>query len=255
MKIVREKRTPTPLVNTFIVGVQKSGTRALRNYLLKHPDIYFGEGKLIIEPHFFDNDTLFHDSPNYDRYHQIFPSGKNYRLVGDITPNYIYWAGAIKRIYEYNCNAKIIVLIRDPVERALSQWVMQYKKQQEKNGFLMALLKEQVYKLFFGQHRNYSYLQRGFYRSQLKRLNYYFPKGQCLVLKTDDLLHHYEETLTKTYSFLGVKPIKVPKPELVHKNNYHPMNATLRKFLIYIYRRDIKYIENEFEWDCANWLE
>jgi len=102
---------------TFIcIGVQKSGTTSLINYLNQHPDIYMYPSEI----HFFDTTELTELS--IIQYENIFYSNK--KIVGEKTPSYNYLQFAMDRIWKYNPTIKLILLLREPIARAFSQYTM-----------------------------------------------------------------------------------------------------------------------------------
>lgn len=104
---------------TFIcIGVQKSGTHSLINYLSSHPDIYMER----YEIHFFDNPQNNITNKEISEYEQIFQTDK--LIIGEKTPSYSYLQFAMDRIYNYNPNIKLILILREPISRAFSQYNM-----------------------------------------------------------------------------------------------------------------------------------
>ena len=106
---------PTPLVNFIVVGVQKAGTTALFDYLGDSPAVALSKVK---EVHFFDDETVDWSKPDYGPYHAQFESSAPAALHGEATPIYLYWPGSLERIAAYNPDIRLIVMLRDPVERA-----------------------------------------------------------------------------------------------------------------------------------------
>jgi hypothetical protein len=150
-------------VNFLIVGTQKGGTTALATFLAQHPNIYM---PLIKEIHFFDNDTNFKNKQiDYNLYHNYFSPNINQTVIGEATPIYMYWKPATKRIFEYNPNIKLIFLLRNPTERAYSQYIMETKRSNDFLHFKLAVLAEPIRGLVSRpkQNRTYSYINRGFY--------------------------------------------------------------------------------------------
>jgi hypothetical protein len=102
----------------MIIGVQKGGTTSLNYYLSQHPQIILPKEK---ELHYFDTAAATPTKP----YLEMFPKSFFTRKVSyDATPNYIYYPGTAKKIYDFDPKIKFIVLIRDPVKRAFSAWNM-----------------------------------------------------------------------------------------------------------------------------------
>lgn len=242
-----------PKVDFVVAGVQKSGTAALRHFLSQHPEIGTSH-RPKQAPHFFDSDEYFQAPPDYDLYHSWFTPENLARVTGDITPAYTYWKPAIARIHAYNPRMKVIVLLRNPVDRAYSQWSMQVKRKEETDGFLTALIKEPVRRRLRGQHRIYSYVDRGYYSAQIERLLSYFPREQCLFLRNEDLRQDHHATLTRIHVFLGVSPIGAPEPEEIHVGGHTSMSPALRRALTFLYRREIKRLARLVDFDCSSWL-
>src|SRR6478752_4058553 len=181
-------------VDFIICGTQKGGTSALDVYLRGHPNICMAEKK---EVHFFDNEDAFRNAtPDYSQYHSVFKSNSSSLIFGEATTIYMYWREAPRRMWQYNPNLKLIVLLRNPIERA------------------------------------YSYVDRGFYLEQLRRLWSFFPKEQVLVLKSKELKCQPVQTLHRACEFLNVDPLKGIEPLDIHSRPYKsPMGAKELQFL------------------------
>ena len=245
-------------VNFVIAGVQKGGTKALRHFLAQHPMIGFSRADQRTEPHFFDWILANHEHPPpvsvYDSYHRMFDSAALAKVTGDVTPNYIFDKNALSRVQQYNPNMKIIVLLRNPVDRAYSQWNMQVETGRETRGFLMALVHEYRVRRSIGQHRNFSYVQRGFYDSQIARLQRLFPPHNCLILRTESLRSHHQKTLDEVLHFLGLPTMDTASPETIHSREYRPLYPIIRRSLSRLFRRDIRRLERRLGWDLSEWI-
>ena len=207
--------TLSPRVNFMIVGVQKGGTTALFDYLSDNPDIAFSDTK---EVHFFDDDARDWLRPDYTDYHAYFPSA-DYRPCGEATPIYSCWPNSLERIRAYNPAMKLIVVLRDPVERAWSHWRMEYSRGAEAEPFAWCI-RQGRQRLFaadpWGHHREYSYVERGFYGAQMERLFALYPRNQVLVLTSEGLRGAPAATLDRVRRFLGLSPGAAPAPRDVH---------------------------------------
>jgi hypothetical protein len=131
MKNLIKKMLPQKKVNIkanlFIIGGQKCGTSTLFDNLINHHDIHGGEIK---EKNFFSHENLF--NKGQDWYHSLFPSIKTYNYFKpiyflDASPSYLYRLNVAELIHNYNPNAKFIIMMRNPIDRAFSAWNM-YKK-------------------------------------------------------------------------------------------------------------------------------
>lgn len=237
-------------VNFVVAGAQKSGTRALRHFLGRHPEIGLSQE---LETHFFD-EVYDEDAPqSYERYHALFPEDALGKVTGDITPIYMYLSEIPARLHAYNPDMKIVVILRNPIERAYSQWVMQRRKGQESGRFLLTILAEPLRFLLRGQDKIYSHVARGLYARQLRRLFKLFPREQVLILRNEDLRDAHEETLQKLFGFLDVSAHEVPAPKFVHTQEYKPMPPLQRWLLRQLFRRDTARLERMTGWDLSHW--
>ena len=248
-----ETQLDTSQVNFVVAGVQKGGTKALHFFLSQHPEIGLVSGPKD-EPHFFDDEQYFQTTPDYQRYHSLFSPELLSRITGDVTPIYSYWMPCMARIKDYNPHMKIIVLLRNPVSRAYSQWNMEHSKGLESDPFLRAILKEPFRRGFTSQHPIYSYLHRGFYSRQIENVLKHFPREQCLFIKSEDLKQNHHATLQRVLSFLQLSTELIATPDLIHSGNYSPLPAWLKRVLTLYYRRDIKRLARLTGMDFSNWL-
>lgn len=256
MNMFLKKRLPGK-VDFVIAGTQKGGTSALDKYLREHEHICMASRK---EVHFFDDEKHYTKGKvNYKEYHTFFNPSTKEQIIGEATPIYMYWYDAPKRIWEYNPKMKFIISLRNPIERAYSQWNMQRMRGIDDLSFWDALQKEEERRRAAvpSQLRVHSYVDRGFYVEQLRRIWHYFPKEQTYIIKHEDLKNNPYETLTGIYDFLD---LPVPKhkmaPKDVHTRPY--TSALSQKEFLYlkeIFFYEIKTLENLLGWDCAEWLE
>jgi hypothetical protein len=192
-------------VRFLIAGAQKAGTSALFEYLRCVPALELPDVK---EAHFFDDELKVDWSrPDYRPYHALFADER--RLWGEATPIYVYWPNCIERIRRYNPAMRLILLLRDPVERAWSHWKMEYAKRKETEPFAWCIRQGRDRVATGdpqapGHHRVYSYVERGFYGRQLARLLAAFPREQLLLLHSDDLRRQPDAVVGRICGFLGV---------------------------------------------------
>lgn len=243
------------LVNFIICGTQKGGTSALDAYLREHPEICMAEKK---EVHFFDNENFFRDkTPDYSWYHTLFTPRTTDKLIGEATPIYMYWYDAPRRIWEYNPNMKLIVVLRNPIERAYSNWNMERSRNADKLSFWDAIQNEQerCREALPYQHIYYSYIGRGFYLEQLRRLWLYFSKERVLILRNEYLKNQPHEALRDVCDFLEVDYFESIKTKNVHSLPYESkMSDRERKYLRLIFEHEIRGLERVLGWDCSDWL-
>ncbi len=250
-----ENVTVEPKVNFVVAGMQKGGTQALNHFLSQHPEIGIVSPPKIA-PHFFDIDDFFKSGcPNYQTYHDWFTDESLSKVTGDITPIYTYWRPCIERIKVYNPDMKVVVLLRNPVDRAYSHWNMEYNRGNENRQFFLAMLSEPLRRGFFDQHPVYSYIHRGFYSRQIENLFKYFSKDQCLFIRNEDLKKDHEETLKRVFTFLGVDSTYIPERLAIHQGQYdHPMNSVIARLLRGVFRKDLKKVQALTGINVGDWL-
>ena len=239
-------------VDFIIGGTQKGGTSALDSFLRQHPEICMPETKK--ELHFFDREE---EDRDYKKYHANFQPKPNHRVIGEASPIYMYWETAPYRIWRYNPKMKWILVLRNPVERAFSAWNMETKRGAEKLSFKEAieLEAERCREALPLQHRVYSYIDRGFYAHQVRRLFNVFGKDNCLVLLNEDLRANHEKTLRAVFDFLKVDSSFVPTEASVFEHEYSDkIDKELYSRLIDIFHFDIKELERVLQRDLSGWL-
>jgi hypothetical protein len=240
-------------VDFVIGGTQKGGTSALNSFLRQHPQICMPETKK--ELHFFDRAE---DNRNYKKYHANFRPRPEHRVVGEASPIYMYWETAPYRIWRYNPQMKWILVLRNPVERAFSAWNMEVKRKAEHLSFKEAIEREaeRCAEALPLQHRVYSYIDRGYYAPQLRRLVNIFGRVNCLVLLNEELRAEHEKTLRRVFEFLDVDAGVTPPSANVFEQEYDDkIEKKLRSRLIDRFYFDIKELECMLERDLSAWYD
>ncbi|WP_395337628.1 sulfotransferase (plasmid) [Novosphingobium sp. BL-8H] len=210
-------------VSVFVCGAQKGGTTSLYAHFLEHPDLQDPNEK---EIHFFDDETVDWHDPCYDLLHARFDGPAGARLRYDITPIYQFWPNALSRIAEYNPDAKLIFLFRDPYERALSHWAMEFARRAENLDFRRAIREGRNRLSDLPRNapawREYSYLERGLYGEQIEKALQLFPADQMLFLRSEDLRDDHVTTLKSIEEFLGISPFPDTGPKREHRRYATP---------------------------------
>jgi hypothetical protein len=249
-----------PLVDFLVAGVQKGGTTALFHYLSALPGLQMAPAK---EVHFFDDETgVDWDRPDYRRLHAAFPDADG-RPRGEATPIYLYWPNCLERIARYNPAMRLVLLFRDPVERAWSQWKMEYARGWETEPFAWCVREGRRRvdcREAPGFHRVFSYVERGFYGAQLSKALSIFPREQVLALRSEDLDARPGETLGRICHFVGAPPPEAPvrpRRELIAKDMDYgaPISAADRAYLREVFAEDLMRFAAVSGLDVGAWFE
>lgn len=242
----------------IIVGAQKSGTTELFRYIKDHPLVVNKRGEI----HFFD----LQFSKGLGWYKQQFPKrpSPEYK-IGDKSPYYLFHPLVPKRVAKMFPNVKILMILRNPTDRAYSQYWHNVRRKREKISFegvvkaepqrlegeLEKILKNPKYNSFHYQHS--SYLARGIYVDQVKRWLSYFPKEQIMILSSKDLRNDPNGTMARVFEFLGLPVFQDWKQHPDFYNVYPPMDPNTRKELSDYFRPYNQQLEEllnmKFNWD------
>ncbi len=166
-----------------------------------HPDIKMCPKK---ELHYFDRSNF---SPNHTWYKKHFDV--NAKVSGEATPAYCFWPGAIERIFRFDSELKLIMIVRNPAERAISHYWMEFNRKKENLPILDAFSSEYK-RLSSGDSyelRHHSYLARGRYHEQLDTVYNCFDKNRILVCKLEDLATKTNEVIRDIFNFLDVRKL------------------------------------------------
>lgn len=244
------------MVSFLIIGVQKSGTSALYQYLCKHPQICMGETK---ELHYFDNRRNFSDpGPDYGSYHRRFHPDRKTLICGEATPRYILLPEAMERIRNYNPDMRLIIILRNPVDRAFSHWQNNRQKGREDLSFEQAIDSEPE-RLGDRSPRTLAsvgYLERGKYTEQIKRAFNLFTRDQCLILSAEDLNSNHMALLQRVALFLGLSPFPLVEAKQIHVGKYSDrMDQATRQKLLEHFSNEFDELEQLLGWDLSGWRQ
>ncbi|WP_457786541.1 sulfotransferase domain-containing protein [Geobacillus sp. Geo 8.1] len=214
------------------VGAQKSGTTTLHDILIQHRDVYLPSVK---ETKFFqDNEKFSKGLAYYEK--EFFSDIQNETVIGEIDPEYMYFEYVPKRIYDcFGKDIKIIFLLRNPVKRAYSHYLMSYRRGYEKERFEKAIeLEEKRISKGEFERNHFSYIDRGFYAKQIKNYLSYFPKKNMKFIIFEEFIKDIPSTLKEIYKFLNIKedpnvhfniksnPARMPRSKFVRDFIYDP---------------------------------
>lgn len=197
--------------NFIVIGAMKSATTSLYSYLKQHPDIFMTKVK---EPMFFNNyknekiyktfGSKLRKYHNIEEYYSLFDDVDGQVSIGEASPSYIYSVNAARLIKDNLPNVKIIAILRQPTDRAYSNFIHARRSGKEPiDDFQKAIEAEEI-----RIKNNYSplfhYINKGYYSTQLSRYYNYFPKENIKVFLFEDIINDTHETLNNIFNFLGV---------------------------------------------------
>jgi hypothetical protein len=190
--------------NFFIVGAQKAGTTSLYFYLKEIPGVYMSPIKELFyfAPHAVQSSAcdVIRDKKEYLR---LFEKARGYIAVGEATPIYLWDPDAPKLIHQTVPHARIIIILRDPIERAYSNYLMKMKYSGMKSSFYDELMRDyKSQEKLFG--RSQLYVEMGMYYEQVKRYFDIFGREQVKVITFEEFVQHIEQTVNEVLDFLGV---------------------------------------------------
>lgn len=256
------------LPDFILIGGQKCGTTSLYNYMKQHP--YFIP-TFVPEVHFFDNH--FYKGINW--YKSFFPS-KVYQnffkmiygtefTIGEKSPLYIFHPHALGRISKTIKDVKLILLLRNPVERAYSHYHHEVRYNREPLSFkeaikkevkrlegeLQKLLRDKKYVSF--KYSTYSYLKRGIYIDQVKRLYRYFSEDEIMIIKSENFFQNPQRIVNRVFRFLGLPKFKIEVSKIYLKGDYPQMSQEVKKDLYAFFKpyneKLYKFLGRDFNWE------
>ena len=228
-------------VDFFIVGAPKSGTTSLFHYLNTHPQIVMSSQK---EPNYFSYDAIHNQGMYYDndsintlkKYESLFAQKENV-LYGEASVSYLFYANVAEDIKKYNPNSKIIIMIRNPIERAFSHYLMDYRLGLISDSFENIITKKSKHKnahLFYQQ-----YIEVSKYSEQIKRYLNFFEKENILFIDFEDFKENVSLTLSRVYSFLNISTGFNIEKHIKHNSFTMPKNKVIRFIYSFIFFRKI----------------
>jgi hypothetical protein len=187
------------LPDFLAIGAQRSGTTSLFQVLRRHPEIFMPDVK---EVNFFFHDNHYRRGVDY--YRSVFAEAPaRARAVGEASPGYICKPGVARRIHELLPEVKLVAVLRNPVDRAYSQYWDNRRFLAEPLSFEQAM---DVALTPDYRHGKRGYFSRGVYIEQLANYLELFGREQLLVLIFEDLKQDPEATFERCFEFLGVEP-------------------------------------------------
>ncbi|WP_188150103.1 sulfotransferase family protein [Teredinibacter waterburyi] len=230
------------LPNFIIIGAARSGTSSLYEYLRQHPDIFLSTPK---EPMYFafPEQKVNFSGPGdalqinkkavtaQDDYLSLFQGSGNCAAVGEASANYLYSTEAAKNIEKLIPDAKLIVVLRNPVERAYSSYLYTLRDGREPLGSFEEALEKEQQRINDNWEHLWHYQAMGFYHQQLLRYTKLFNNDQLKVILQDDLQANTAEVVRETFEFLGVDSSYRPSTDVSYNQGGKPKSITLNRLL------------------------
>jgi hypothetical protein len=221
-----------PLPDFLILGAQKAGTTALYAYLRWHPEI---TGPSFKEVSFFDRHYA-----HGERWYRAHMPARRRSLVGEASPSYLFHPLAPERVASMLPDARLIALLRNPVDRAFSHYQHEVAlgreplpfgdavdgEEERMRGEVERMLREPSY--FSHAWWNHTYVARGRYAEQLERWFAHFPRERLLVLFTEELAADTAGTYRRVLDFLGAGAHDLESYPRIFEREYEQMPPATR---------------------------
>ena len=252
------------LPNFMIVGAPKAATTSLYQYLCQHPDIFMSTPK---EVNYFSHEEISSQNLFYTdfkvrsvrEYESLFADANGFTAVGEASVSYLFYPETPAKIKALLPDVKIIILLRNPMERGFSHYLMDYRLglcPLSYEDIVFNTSNHPLQKLYYQQ-----YVELGLYSSQLERYFSCFPRENIRIYLQEDLLNEPELVLRELFGFLNVSDefntdlsqshnaFSMPKNYFWHKLY---SNTRLRKTLSSMTPNSIKALLGRFIFDTRN---
>lgn len=217
-RIKVERKEP----NFFIVGACRSGTTSLANYLGQHPGVYISPVK---EPGYFLANYALDD---YDEYISLFKKAGSAQAIGEASTGYLFEQGAARAIHERFPDAKIIMMLRNPVDMAFSLWVYMVVNGSESKSFEDSITpEEREYRsgeqfkktcASWSWYASYLYIERALYFNQVKRYIDTFGQDQVRIYIFENFIRAPIKICQDIFGFLEVDRHFVPQCKILNES-------------------------------------
>lgn len=228
--------------NFLILGTAKAGTTALYYYLAQHPQIYMSPQK---EPKFFafEGESVDFQGPKdgeginretitrVEDYIKLFRGVSNEKAFGEASPWYLYSKAAHKRIKNHTPDAKLIAILRNPVDRAYSHFMHLLRDGREPLADFARAVEEEGARIEANWAWHWHYVKAGFYHDQVKRYLDTFSGDQIKIYLYDDLSSKPSNMLADIFRFLEVDDTFLPDMSIKYNTSGVPQKALLRWYL------------------------
>ena len=254
------------LPDFIIIGAGRAGTTALYTYLIQHPSIITAStdnDEPVADLHFFE--YMISDKISWYKSH--FPrKSKNSFVTGEFTSTYMYHKNVPERIFNLIPKIKLIVILRNPIDKAYSTYNQQSHFNEVTSSF-EETIKAEFARIDlnknhieytnnnpnFDNYVEYNIIRHGIYFNYLEKWLKIFPKKQIFVVDSNELENFPQQTLNKVFEFLNLSPREIPNLAKVNVGKYSPMTESTRESLIEFYKSHNAKLNNllgtNFDWN------
>lgn len=230
------------LPNFFIIGAARSGTSSLYEYLRQHPEVFLSVPK---EPMYFafPEQTVKFAGPGDGReinakavtrwqdYCALFRKAGGSAAIGEASANYLYSPCAAQNIAQKIPRAKLIAVLRNPVERAYSSFLYTLRDGREPLADFSAALAAEPERIANNWEHLWHYRHMGYYSRQIERYYACFPREQIKIILQEDLQNQVAKVVTAVFEFLAVDPSFKASTDVEYNQGGTPKNAWLNTLL------------------------
>ncbi len=251
--------------NFLIVGAPKSGTTSLYQYLQQHKDIFMPQNK---EPRFFCNypthlfefgTKQYHPDiiTNEDDYLALFEEAKHDSICGEASSDYLACDGAANRIYQWNKDMKIVILLRNPIERAYSEYQHSIAAKFQDLSFYESLRmeKERAIKLY---DPIYSHVKRGHYWESVSLYLELFGTDNVKIILFEEFVNSTLRVVESVLTFLNLEPMKLDVTQhfnasTLNKEAMYSLTKQQLQTLQHVFKNDIEQLEKLIGKNLKHW--
>ncbi len=216
----------------FFIGAGKSGTSSIFNVLKLHPGIFLPDIK---EPNFFNDSRLRPEQKHIsqEKYIALYKKAEDHQLLGDFSTRYFICSQAPQNIFMANKNAKILIILRDPLERAYSDFLMLKTKGFIKNNFVDSVTDE--LNRLDANIIEWPYLVlTSLYNRNITNYMNVFDTKNILITYMDDLKNNASAFYNRIFDFLNIERINIDEKIFQRKSNvYSETKSTLLRDIYY----------------------
>lgn len=257
MNLKDSERDKLTMPDFLIIGAMKAGTTSLYQYLKKHPLV---DPPIKKEVHYFDYGSNY--KQGLDWYRGNFPALSNTKpghITGEASPTYLPFSYIPKRVFEVMPKAKLLVILRNPVDRAYSHYHHSVRKGRQSLTFEEAIGLEERRLLKIsgpdddGEARNTKYLKLGMYAEQLHNWMKVFPREQFLILNNEEFFQDPISGLQEVADFLNLPAWDLNQFKQHNSGQYSDMDPATRNRLVQFFKphneKLYRLLGREFDWD------